>query len=94
MANRRELKKAIHEVTASLFMECIMFKEFIPKTDIEAADALLDEILEFQREYLSRVNAYGGRENPKLVKQYFRKLNQDVVKAAQDIFSKINELNK
>lgn len=94
MANKRELKKAIHQVTAALFAECILFKEFIPGVDSNKADQLLDKILNFQDEYLKRVVNYGGKENPILVKKYFKKLNTAIIENAQGLFSEINALNK
>lgn len=93
MANKRELKKAIHQVTAALFAECILFKEFIPGVDSDKADQLLDKILNFQDEYLKRVANYGGKENPALVKQYFKKLNAAIIEEAQGVFNEINALN-
>lgn len=94
MANKRNLKKAIHQVTASLFTECLLFKELIPGTDSDKADSVLDEILTFQTEYISRVNCYSGKDNPKVVKSYFQKLTKDVIEEAHKLFDKINELKK
>lgn len=94
MANKRELKKAIHQVTASLFTECLLFKEIIPGTDGDKADAVLDDILAFQDEFISRVNCYSGKENPQVVKSYFKTLSKDVVDEAHKLFDRINELKK
>ncbi len=94
MANKRDLKKAIHQVTSALFAECILFKEFIPGVDGNSADQLLDKILNFQDEYLKRVNNYGGKGNPAVVKQYFKKLNATIIEDAQGLFNEINALNK
>jgi hypothetical protein len=94
MANRRDLKKAIHQIAGSLFTECIMYKEFIPGTDNAKTDQLLDEILSFEDEFLRRVSGYSGKENPAVVRRYFKKLSADVVSTAHDLFDKIGELNK
>ncbi|MDD2797526.1 MAG: hypothetical protein PHV20_02940 [Bacteroidales bacterium] len=88
------MKKAVHQVTAALFTECIMFRELIPGTDTEKANLILDEILKFQEEFISRINNYSGKENPKVVRIYFNKLSQDVVEEAQKLFQKINETKK
>jgi hypothetical protein len=94
MANKREIKKAIHQVTAALFTECLLFKEIIPQTELLKADIVLDEILDFQRNLLSRVDAYDNKEESQSVRQYFKKLNENVVSEAQSLYSKINGLNK
>ncbi|MFZ4455712.1 MAG: hypothetical protein ACOYOT_05770 [Bacteroidales bacterium] len=94
MANKRELKKAIHTVTASLFTECLMFKELIPNTNVDDAEKLLDDILEFQSEFLSRVHGCGAKDDKKLVKAYYTKLSKDVVSEAHTLFDRMNALNK
>jgi hypothetical protein len=94
MANKRDLKKAIHHVTAALFTECVMFKEFIPGTDSQKADLLLDDILAFQEDLLVRINNYGTKDESTLVRAYFKLLSADIVKDAQLLFEKINELKK
>lgn len=94
MANKRDLKKAVHHVTAALFSEGIVFKEFIPGVDADKADKLLDKVLSFQDEYLCRINSYGGKQDAKLVKEYFKKLTADITTEAQGLFKEINDLNK
>lgn len=94
MANKRNLKKAVHQVTAALFSEGIIFKEFIPGVDAGKADKVLDKVLAFQDEYLSRINSYGGKQEAKLVKAYFKKLTTDITTEAQELFKEINDLNK
>lgn len=94
MANKRELKKAIHAVTAVLFTESVMFKEFIPKTDVEKADLLMDEILIFRERNIRLVNSYKSSASAKTVRTYFKKLSNDIVTEAHELFDKINGLNK
>jgi hypothetical protein len=94
MANKRELKKAIHQVTAALFTECVMFKEFIPKTDVAKADELLDGILDFQRDNLTKVTSYQAKDSSVSVSAYFKSVNAVIVEDAQTLFTKINALNK
>lgn len=94
MANKRELKKAIHAITASLFTECIMFRELIPHTDVDKAEQLLDDILAFQREFLSRIGGYGRMKEQKSAQVYFGELSKDLVSAGQNLFDRMKVLNK
>ncbi len=94
MANKRKLKKGIHHVAGVLFTECIIYKEFIPNTDAEAVGLVMDDVLAFQADFLSRVNHYGGKEVRSEVRSYFRKLHADIERESLALFDKLNGLNK
>jgi len=94
MANKRVLKKRIHQVAGVLFTECIIFREFIPNVDAEAVGVIMDDVLAFQDDFLSRVNHYGGKNNPAEVRKYFGKLIEDIQKESLALFDKLKELNK
>lgn len=77
MASRRNLKKTIKFVSSELitdiYFRCLMSK----KIDDQKVDGLVVEIMAINREFVLRVNRPDGKENPKLVKAYFRKLFSD-----------------
>jgi len=77
MASRRKLKKTIQFVTSELitdiYFRCLMSKD-IEDTKIEA---LVIEIMALNNEFILRANRPDGKENPTLVKAYFRKLFSD-----------------
>ena len=77
MASRKKLKKTIQFVTSELITD-IYFRVLMSKTiENEKIDALVVDIMALNTEFILRVNRPDGKENPKLVKAYFRKLFAD-----------------
>ena len=77
MASRRKLKQTIQFVSSELitdiYFRCLMSK----RVDDQKVDDLVVKIMALTREYILRVNRPDGKDNPKLVRAYFRKLFTD-----------------
>jgi len=92
MASRRKLKKTIQFVTSELITD-IYFRCLVSK-DIEndKIEALVVDIMALNKEFILRANCPDGKENPKLVKAYFRKLFSDWKKAMENTVKSIESL--
>ena len=92
MASRRNLKKTIKFVSSELitdiYFRCLMSK----KIDDQKVDSLVVEIMTINREFVLRVNRPDGKENPKLVKAYFRKLFSDWQIAMDKLIKEIEKI--
>ncbi len=74
MASRRKLKKTIQFVCSELISE-IYFRFLLNKnTDEKTVDSLVIRISELAKEYTKRSNRPAGKDNPALVKSYYRSL--------------------
>ena len=93
MANKRNLKKEIKLITASLIEEYLLTASFVPGIDIEKANTVLSKIIALRDEYLARVGANGGNE-PKLVKAFYRQLKADFNAQVDEIISDFETLTK
>jgi hypothetical protein len=94
MAKRRILKKSISRVAGELFSEALVCKLFIPGTDQEKTEAVMTRILDMQDEFVRRASHPDGKDNPALVKEYYRKLRVDLQTEVDAIAAQIGELNK
>ena len=92
MASRRKLKKTIRFVSSELitdiYFRCLMSKE----VDEQEVDEIVIEIMDLNREYILRTNRPDGKNNPKLVKAYFRKLYSDWQTAMDKKLKEIDEI--
>lgn len=92
MASRRKLKQTIQFVSSELitdiYFRCLMSKEI----DDQKVDKIVIEIMALNREYVLRVNRPDGKNNPKLVKTYFRKLFSDWQTAIEKVITKIEKI--
>ncbi len=94
MASKKVLKQEINAIAGELFFECLFCKLYISNTNSEKADAVLGKILTLQDEFLRRANHYDGKEDKKIVRNYFRKLNADLQNQLDEIVAEIEALGK
>jgi len=92
MASRRKLKQTIQFVSSELitdiYFRCLMSKG----VDDQKVDNLVVKIMALTSEYILRVNRPDGKDNPKLVKSYFRKLFTDWQAAMEQIIKEIETI--
>lgn len=92
MASRRKLKKTIQFVSSELitdiYFRCLMSN----KIEEEKVDKIVIQIAENSREFILRANRPTGKDNPALVKVYFRKLFADWQKATEKIIAETEKL--
>jgi len=92
MASRRKLKQTIRFVSSELitdiYFRCLMSKEI----DDQKIDNLVIDIMSLSREYILRANRPDGKDNPKLVKAYFRKLFADWQIAMEKVIKEIESV--
>jgi len=94
MAKRRNLKRDIGYITGELFTEVLVVKMLTPGVDHDKADVLLGSILDMQDEFVKRAANPTGKDNKKLVKGYYMKLEDDLQKTVANIIIQIQALGK
>jgi len=92
MASRRKLKQTIQFVSSELitdiYFRCLMSKG----VDDQKVDDLVVKVMALTREYILRVNRPDGKDNPKLVKAYFRKLFTEWQSSMEQIIKEIETI--
>lgn len=74
MASRRKLKKTIQFVCSELITDVYFRCLLNNKIDETVAEALVIKIVNLSKEFTLRANRPTGKENPALVKAYYRSL--------------------
>ncbi len=93
MANKRILKKMIACVAGDLFTEAMFCALYIPGTDKEKADKIMARALEMQDNFICRAGRPDGKDNPKLVKAYYKQLKAELQAEVNAIAEEIGGLN-
>ena len=92
MASRRKLKKTIKfvsfELITDIYFRCLTSK----KMEAQKVDNLVVEIMSLNNEYVLRANRPDGKDNPKLVKAYFRKLFGDWQAAMEKVIKEVESI--
>ena len=92
MSSIRDLKKDITFLTSEIFTECYV-KQFA-KSDVDKAKLadVMVEAIKFRNEFIARTNHYNGKDNPKVVKDYFKKLKHDLLENYINMSKSIEKL--
>ncbi|MDD3320498.1 MAG: hypothetical protein PHS59_03545 [Paludibacter sp.] len=92
MASRRKLKKTIQfvssELISDIYIRCLMSKD----VDLELVEKISVDIMKTNVEFILRANRPDGKDNPKLVKAYYRNLFADWQKAMDIITAEMDKI--
>ena len=90
MASKRELKKDIDLLMSLVLNDCFYVLEYNQKVDREAVMEIAADVVRKHREFRLRVNHPDGKDNPKLVKRYYKDLNADLLAATDEALEKLS----
>jgi len=90
MASIRNLKKDIDLVMSLALSDCFYVLEYNSKVDNEAVMKIAGDIIRKHRELRVRANHPDGKDNPKLVKQYYNNLVKDMLGAADEALENLS----
>jgi hypothetical protein len=80
MASIRNLKKDLNYLSYELLTETFAYKHFHPELDEKKLDDAIRNIVKLRNELLQRINHPATFESPTEQKQYFHKIQEDMVK--------------
>ena len=90
MASIKNLKKDIDLVMSLALSDCFYVLEYNSKVSDEAVMKIAGEIIQKHREFRIRTNHIDGKDNPKMVKQFYKSLISDVLGAADSALKKLS----
>lgn len=92
MASIRRLKKDIQFLSAQLIGDCIDFIDtFETGNDKQVLD-IITEAVSLHNNMIDRACHPDGKDNPKLVKSYYKKLRKDFIDGLDQSYRKLEEL--
>ncbi|MBR3872027.1 MAG: hypothetical protein IKJ22_04795 [Paludibacteraceae bacterium] len=94
MASRRALKKDINYLYSELLTECFKLSIISPKENHDKIEVLFNKIFLSSNDFIIRTGKPDGKDNPKLVKAYYKKLGQDLLNDVMGISKELEELYK
>jgi signal recognition particle subunit SEC65 len=90
MASVRDLKKDIDLILSLALSDCFYVLEYNQKVDEKAVYEIAGEIVQKHRELRLRAIHPDGKDNPKLVKRYYKTLIQDMLVAVDSSLEKLS----
>jgi hypothetical protein len=92
MASVRNLKKDIAFLVGEVISDSQLFMLLHPKHNTDAAYSIIEDAVEMYNIMFGRANHPDGKDNPKLVRQHYRALREDLLKQTHGLFERISAL--
>lgn len=94
MASRRRLKKDINFLTYEVISNCYAYVYVSQDAKMDEVENIIKDIVKLRNDLVSRTNHPDGKDNPKMVKAYYKKIFKELLDGADDCFAKLSELIK
>ena len=92
MASKRDLKKDIEFLASDLLTNTYFKQTLFDNVDQQKLAQLVVKSFEFQNQFMARVNHPDGKDNPKLVRSYYKKLRKDMFEQYASLSEELNNL--
>ena len=90
MASVKELKKDIDLIMSLALSDCFYVLEYNTKVDETAVMTIAGDIIQKHRELRVLSNHPDGKDDPKLVKQFYKKLITNMLEAVDSSLEKLS----
>jgi hypothetical protein len=93
MASIRELKKDIDYLIYEVISDCFIYSNIHPENKTDELSSLISDAVEFRNELIARVNNPDGKDNPKIVKAYYKTVEKDLLTGVDKLFERLSILS-
>jgi hypothetical protein len=93
MASIRELKKDIDYLIYEVISDCFVYSNIHPDNKTDELSTLISEAVEFRNDLIARVNNPDGKDNPKIVKAYYKSVQKDLLTGVDKYFERLSAIS-
>jgi hypothetical protein len=93
MASVRELKKDIDYLIFEVISDCFVYSNIHPENKSDDLSALIADAVEFRNDLIARVNNPDGKDNPKIVKAYYKSIQKDLLTGVDKLFERLSAIS-
>jgi hypothetical protein len=93
MASVRELKKDIDYLVFEVISDCFVYSNIHPDNKSDELSTLISDSVEFRNDLIARVNNPDGKDNPKIVKAYYKTVEKDLITGVDKLFERLSALS-
>lgn len=91
--SRKNLKKFINNSIEILINDCIFYKVFTEKPNVDKADALLLKIVDAHTDLITRISTSEGKDVKGRTKAYYNKIKSDLEALVNEFGKEIQQLD-
>jgi hypothetical protein len=92
MASIRELKKDIDYLVFEVISDCFVFSGVHPDNKSDELSQIITDAVNFRNDLIARVNNPDGKDNPKIVRAYYKAVEKDLLVGVDKLFSRLSAL--
>jgi hypothetical protein len=93
MASVRQLKKDIDNQLFEIIADCFLYIGLHPERKSEDISSIIDDAVSLRNELIARTNNPDGKDNPKVVRQFFQLIKSDLNKGVESLCSRLSALS-
>jgi hypothetical protein len=93
MASVRELKKNIDNLVFELISDCFVYSGVHPANKSDELTAIINDAVKFRNDLIARVNNPEGKDNPKIIKAYYKSVEKDLLTGVDKLFKRLSKLS-
>lgn len=90
MASVRELKKDIDYLIFEVISDCFVYSNIHPENKSDKLTELISDAVEFRNDLIARVNNPDGKDNPKIIKAYYKAVEKDLLTGVDKLFERLS----
>jgi hypothetical protein len=93
MASVRELKKDIDYLIFEVISDCFVYSNVHSENKSDELTELISDAVEFRNDLIARVNNPDGKDNPKIVKAYYKSVEKDLITGVDKLFERLSTIS-
>ena len=93
MASIRELKKDIDYLVFEVISDCFVYSNVHPDNKTDELTAVISDAVEFRNDLIARVNNPDDKDNPKIVKAYYKAVQKDLLSGVDKLFERLSSIS-
>jgi hypothetical protein len=94
MASVRNLKKDIDYLVFEVISDCFVYSGLHADEKTDESLAIIADAINFRNDLIARVNNPDGKDNPKILKAYYKSLEKDLMVGVDKLFTRLSSLSK
>lgn len=93
MSNRRDLKKDIDYLVFEVISDCLSYSEIHPEKNSDKVSDIIADAVGLRNDLIARVNNPDGKDNPKILKAFYRTVEKDLAEGISALFERLSALS-
>lgn len=93
MASVRTLKKDIDYLIFEVISDCFAYSGFHPENKSDELSVIMSDAVNFRNDLIARVNNPDGKDNPKIVKTFYKSVEKDLITGVDKLFDRLSAIS-